>query len=305
MMESSDGWTGWFSGLLDESYRVGTAYGLAPDRLHKTPRHPSLGDAISFSTERGDPDVLAIPLDTELSELSLTGLGLIALDIDPERGFLYALTKHQPWIVVIDIRDDSDEESGEKDLNYLDIEAIIRVQTAAGADGFRQVLEIETDNGESLLYGLNDDPDSVFVLDLSTLEDDAFSDLIYDTQVGGFGTARDLASDEGLENTTNVGPGQMALHPDGTRLFVTNFNDNSVSVFDLTLGTHGMLVGTIPLVGENPYAIAISPDGAHAVVGNFTGEEDAESVAHSTLAVIDIDRDSSSYLEVLTWIVND
>jgi DNA-binding beta-propeller fold protein YncE len=177
---------------------------------------------------------------------------------------------------------------------------VIRVQSAAGAAGFRQVLEIN-----DLLYGLNDDPDSVFVLDLSGLEDDAFSDILYDTQVGGLTTARDLTSDEGLENTASIGPGQMALDATRETLFVTNFNDNSVSVFDLSLGIHGQLVHTISMVGENPYAIAIHPDGDHAVVGNFTGEMDDEKVSHSTLAVIDIDPDSASYLEVLTWIVND
>jgi YVTN family beta-propeller protein len=252
-----------------------------------------------FSTERGDPDVDAIPLDTELSELSLTGLGLIGLHVDSTRGVLYALTRHQPWLIAIDIRDDSNEDTGFDDLNALDIESVIRVQSSSGAAGFRQMMQVG-----DLVYALNDDPDSVFVLDLSELEDNAFSDVIYDSQVGGLGAARDLASDEGQENTASIGPGQMALHPDGTTLFVTNFNENSVSVFDLSLGIHGQLVRTIPMVGENPYGIAMHPDGTHAVIGNYTGETDDRGVSHSTLAVIDVDPSSATYLEVLTWIVN-
>ena len=300
MVQDEQGWHGWFSGILNEQSRVGTMKGPHPTQLHKTPRRPSLGDALRFTTERGDPEIEAIPLDTEISELSLTGLGLIALHVDEQRGLMYALTKHQPWIVAIDIRDDSNADEGFSDLNTLDIEAVIRVQASSGGAGFRQVLEID-----GMLYGLNDDPDSIFVLDLSELNEDqdAFAEILYDTQVGGLTAARDLTSDEGLENTTSMGPGQMALHADGRRLLVTNFNDNSVSVYDLSLGTHGQLIQTISLIGENPYAIAIHGD--YAVVGNFYGETDSRNVTQSTLAVIDLNEESATYLEVLTWIVND
>jgi DNA-binding beta-propeller fold protein YncE len=102
----------------------------------------------------------------------------------------------------------------------------------------------------------------------------------------------------------SIGPAQMAIHPDGRHLFVTNFNTNSLLVYDLDLGPAGELVSEVLFLGENPYAIAFAPDGRSAVVANYLGETLGETGTSATLVVIDTDRDSPTWLEPLTWIAN-
>lgn len=62
-------------------------------------------------------------------------------------------------------------------------------------------------------------------------------------------------------------PQGMAVTPDGTKLFVANNLDNSVSV----ITTEGNSVATISSVGLAPMGMAISPDGSHAYVANSGG----------------------------------
>ena len=102
----------------------------------------------------------------------------------------------------------------------------------------------------------------------------------------------------------SIGPGQLVLHPDERRLFVSNFNANSVSVYDLGLGAVGLEIAEVTLLGENPYAMALSPDGNQLVVGNYTGETVPNGLAESSLVVVDVDESSPTYLEPLTWVVN-
>lgn len=59
-------------------------------------------------------------------------------------------------------------------------------------------------------------------------------------------------------------PQQMAMAPDGARLYVTNRVSNSVTVVDTTSGT---LRTSIP-VSFSPRAIVISPDGRHVYVAH-------------------------------------
>ena len=90
----------------------------------------------------------------------------------------------------------------------------------------------------------------------------------------------------------------------GDLLYVSHFNDNSVGVYDLRLGVFGAQVDEIVLVGENPHALSVSPDGRTLVVAAYVGEAQG-SRRSSTLALVDIDPDSPDYLEVQAWIVND
>jgi DNA-binding beta-propeller fold protein YncE len=103
---------------------------------------------------------------------------------------------------------------------------------------------------------------------------------------------------------TDVGPSNMVMHPDQRRLFVANYNGNSVSVFDLELGTWGQQVGEVNLVGEGPAGMTLTPDGTHLVVANLAGEITDSGLAQSTLAIIDVDEASQTYLEVRTWVTN-
>ena len=97
------------------------------------------------------------------------------------------------------------------------------------------------------LLALQDDPEAVIVFDISDIEDDAFADLISDTTVGYLPVRRGSARDEGVFTLTDIGPSNMVLHPDERRLFVANYNGNSVSVYDLELGTWGQQIGEVSL----------------------------------------------------------
>jgi len=59
------------------------------------------------------------------------------------------------------------------------------------------------------------------------------------------------------------GPVGIALSPDGSSAYVTNYRDDTVSVIDTELAEAGgdPVVATIPIPLGNPYGIAVSPDG--------------------------------------------
>jgi DNA-binding beta-propeller fold protein YncE len=141
------------------------------------------------------------------------------------------------------------------------------------------------------------------ILDLAAFEDDAHSDVLFDGVLGYLPALRGAGRDAGVPNHASMGPGDLLVHPDGRRLFVSNFNANSISLYDLALGAYGQLVAETELVGENPYAMAFSPDERFLVFGNYLGEV-SDEVSSSTLGVMDVDPDSPTYLEVVTWIAN-
>ena len=299
VVQDGDRWTGFYAGLTLDETRVGAVSGVEPDRLATTPLRPTVGDTLAFSTERGDPSAEAIPLDAELAEGAVNGIGLIALTLDEERGYLYALSKLLGYFIVIDIRDDSGPAF--LDLNYLDIEAVVPFNNSAGAQGFRQLVTVP---GSDTAYAVNDQPEGIWTIDLSGIEDEAFGHLVVDTSVGWLPAPRGIERDQGPNSQSSVGPAQMVAHPDGRRLLLTNFNANSLTVYDLELGPHGQLVAEVPLLGESPYGITLTPDGRHAVIANFAGEVAPSGLAESTLVIVDVDEDSPTYLDVLTWVVN-
>lgn len=300
LAETEEGWRGFFAGRAGTTDRIGGLAGAEPDALHRVLNMPTAGDRLEFNTERGDPDALAIPLDVILPPgIQLTGTGLTSITVDPERGFLYVASKLTAYIFVIDIRDDSAE--GFADLNYLDIETVLPAPNSSTEAGFRQIV---ADPRADRLLCLQDDPEAVVVLDISDLEDNAFAELQNDTAVGYLPLRRGSARDEGAFTLTDVGPSNMVIHPDQRRLFVANYNGNSVSVFDLELGIWGQQVGEVGLVGEGPAGMTLTPDGNHLVVANLAGEITDAGLAQSTLAIIDVDETSPTYLEVRTWVTN-
>jgi hypothetical protein len=307
LLGGDQGYVGWYAGLGANRTRIGGLSSSGQTRLHRGLNRPSAGDRLVFSTERGDPNARAIPLDTGVEDSYLTGIGLTSVTMDVARGFLYAASKLVPYLFVIDVRDDSTVDFN--DLNYLDLEAVLPVTNATGGAGFRQVMTVP---GEDRLIGLHSGPESVWSLDISGVEDNAFAEFVYDTTASYMPAHRGVARDVGADTDTDVGPAGMAMHPDGQRLFVTGFNTNNLMVYDLTLGTRGMLVGEVPNVGENPAAILLSPDGKKALVANHAGElfnvregnRAGTQLASATLAVVDIDPTSPSYLSVIAWIKN-
>ena len=67
--------------------------------------------------------------------------------------------------------------------------------------------------------------------------------------------------------TVMAGPDSMALSANGSRLFVANYNANTVSVVDTTSSA---LITSIP-VGTNPWGLVMSPDGSKLYVSNYGG----------------------------------
>ncbi len=76
-----------------------------------------------------------------------------------------------------------------------------------------------------------------------------------------------------------AGPTEVAVAPDGSRVYVTNSDDGTVSVLDTAAGT---VVATVP-VGAGPEGVAVTPDGARAFVSNYDG---------GTVSVIDTRTDA-------------
>ncbi len=289
-----------FGGWLGDTVRAGRAFAFLPDRINLTPNFPRIGDTLTFNTERGDENTEAIPLDGFTEGRETTGIGLTTLEVDHERGFLYAASKLYSGLFVIDIRDDTDVLNGFFDKNYLDIEAVISLNTSSWATGFRQIMAVP---GSDFLYTLVDSPATIVTIDMTNVIDDEYADYITNPATGFLATPRGAERDQGAYTQSSVGPGQMLLHPDGKRMFVSNFNRNSITTFDLTMGPYGTVLNDTPNVGENPYSLALSPDGNTLVFGNYTGVVE-DNVTHSSIGLLDVKEESPSYLEVLTWIVN-
>jgi len=60
-------------------------------------------------------------------------------------------------------------------------------------------------------------------------------------------------------------PRGVAASPDGSTVYVTNLEDNTVSVIATASNT---VTATIP-VGDRPYGVAVRPDGSRVYVTNF------------------------------------
>ena len=297
VVKVSTGWELSYAGLDGGKQRVGRATAREPDRVHRMLSLPTLADTWGFTIVPPN-DEPAISLDFAAADASFVGWGCMSLALDDVAGLLYVGCKLVPVVYAIDVRDDST--STWADLNYLGIEAALLVQTSTGSDsGVRDIL---VNRAEGTLYALMDEPEAVIVLRVDDVEDDADTDVLRDRLKGLLPLPRSFERDRGVNTQSAVGPGQMAMHPDGKHLFVTNFNANSVSVYDLSLGPLGTLVGELENVGENPYAVVVSPDGTRAYVGNYTGE--VGDYASSTILVLDSDPASPTFLDPITWVVN-
>jgi YVTN family beta-propeller protein len=81
-----------------------------------------------------------------------------------------------------------------------------------------------------------------------------------------------------ITDTISVGsePIGVAVNPAGTRVYVTNFNDGTISVIDTTT-VPDTVIETVP-VGTQPFGVAVNPSGTRVYVAN--------SVDH-TVSVID------------------
>ncbi|MBN1336157.1 MAG: hypothetical protein JXB39_09365 [Deltaproteobacteria bacterium] len=294
------GWVMFYRGRDGLVFRPGLALGPEASAVYKAPCMPTPGDHLDFSTRRGSPGDDPVDLDVTVDGTSFTGSGLDALFVDADRGLLWAGSKLVNYVFAVDIRDDS--ETGFDDANVLGLEAVVVLEAATGSPGVR---DLALDPGSSRLLALSDGPEGVLVLDADRVEDDARPDVVRGAITGFLPAPRGSERDLGAVTVSDVGPAQMALLPDGVHLAVANFNQNSLSLYDLRMGAWGQMIGESEFLGENPSAVAVTPDGRYAVVACYEGEldEEAEQV-DSTLAVVDVDPSSPSFLEVVTWIVN-
>ena len=64
--------------------------------------------------------------------------------------------------------------------------------------------------------------------------------------------------------TVGSGPTSVAFSPDGSKAYVTNTDDRTVSVINVAAGTAGPAIA----VGYSPFKVAFSPDGTLAYVAN-------------------------------------
>jgi hypothetical protein len=287
-----DGFTmvyaGWDTGIR----RVGLAFGSTPDLFYRTPRSATLGDEIWLSTEPGDDDDReSIRLDVTVDGFSTSGYGTTSMHLDADRGLIFISSASSSYIYVIDVRDDSTPSWTD---NYHQLEAIMVANAASGAIGFRGVV---APSGSDWIYALNDNPESVMVFDGGLLEDNNRGDLHLEAVVGSMVAPRGSERDRGDDTLASIGPSELVMA--GDYLFVTNFNANTVGVYDIRQGVYGRQVAEIEGVGENPHALAVSPDGDLLAVGAIVG--DTVGVRASPLITI-IDTET---LEVIAWIANE
>ncbi|MFT6160281.1 MAG: YVTN family beta-propeller protein, partial [Myxococcota bacterium] len=272
---------------------------------------PTPGDRIVFNTVAGGADADVIRLNQSIDGFTATGLGVSNLTFDGERGFLYVTQRRnanqQPYVQVFDVRDDS--AGAFIDTNAFDLESVLLLDRNIPAAGLRDVLVVP---GTDRMYAAAENPDAILAIDLSRVVDDTLKDVVHDAltasipllRIGTADPGRPFADeDAGADTGAAIAGAGLALAPDGKTLLVAHFRDNSIVVIDTSLGAWGEEIRRIPNVGENPHKIVISPDGRYAVVANYLGEIDDTRV-NSTLAVIDLDPESTQYLEVVTWLVN-
>jgi predicted GH43/DUF377 family glycosyl hydrolase/DNA-binding beta-propeller fold protein YncE len=272
--------------------RVGFAQSKDPAVWYRDPALPTTGDTVHFDTLPGDKGGReSISLSQTIAGFSTSGLGVTASHVDSERGFLYLSSAASAYIYVIDIRDDSTEDWSD---NLYEIEAILVASIVPGAIGFRAMV---APIGSPYLYAVNDDPESVMLFNLDEVLDDNLGQVHLEAVVGGIPVPRAGEKDVGQDTLASVGPSNLVFHDD--RLYVANFNANSLSVIDLRLGVHGTLVHEVLNIGENPHAMALSPDGTLLAVASLVGATNGKR-AQSRIAFL-----NTETLEIVGWIANE
>ena len=286
----------YFSGIHNDVSRIGLGEESLIGQARPNYNLPNTGDVLSFETQEGSEEQKSIPLDVDINGVNLSGTNIAQASVDTERGLLFVTSRQLPYIMVVDIRDDSDDTF--TDRNYLKLETTLTFLSTSGAAGFRQT--IVQDN---ILYALNDAPEGIFAIDLNLIEDNQIHELIQVPPIDIIPTPRGSESDEGAQTRASVGPSRIAIQPNGVLMAVSNFNTNSIGFYDRTLGRAGTEIYELPLDTENPHALQFSPDGNQLVVATYTGDMDGLA-AHAQLVIIDTDPSSPTYLHTQTRIKN-
>jgi hypothetical protein len=311
----------WFEGRLSGISRLGRARSADGEIWAPLTNPTTAGDYFTLRTHRGDDNPqsgihLGDNANTPrfIDGFLVAGAGASEMILSPDGHFGVVANKLLSYLVVLDLFDDSDQDTGYIDSNYNDIEAVIRISQNHGIAGTRD-MAFSPDGTElyvllSPLVRLGSPEadgfgaEALLRLDWTRIEDSNESVAIREGMITGYlPLARGLERDQGYANDVSVGAGSMALSTSGDRAYVLNFNDNSMYVLDLRAGARGAVLDIIRGLDENPWEVALSPDGRLAYVANSYGISTG-SVQHSTVQVLDIDETSPSYGEVLTRLSN-
>ncbi|MCB9667930.1 MAG: hypothetical protein H6736_02110 [Alphaproteobacteria bacterium] len=258
-------------------------------------RQPTFGDTLMFESQRGDDVTSVIELGQDVDAFATSGVGTTSLVHDTAAGMMYVPSKLTNLLYVVDVREDV--RVGRPDANAMDMETVVRLPSVQNSSGYRGgVLDAARDR----LYLTIRNPDALVVLDTSLIVDDDDKEVTDGAFIATL-PLQDDRQDRGAASVASIGGAQPLLA--GDLLVVPNFSDNSLSIFDLTLGVAGAEVAYVPFVGENPHTAALSPDGRYAVIANYLGDVDGKE-ASSTLALLDLDPTSPDYLTVQHWIRN-
>jgi DNA-binding beta-propeller fold protein YncE/predicted GH43/DUF377 family glycosyl hydrolase len=311
----------WFEGKVSGISRLGRARSDDGEIWAPVTNPTTAGDYFTLRTHRGDENPqsgihLGDNANTPrfIDGFLVSGAGASEMILSPDGHFGIVANKLQSYLLVLDLFDDSDEDTGYIDSNYNDIEAVIRISQNHGMVGTRD-MAFSPDGAElyvllSPLVRLGSPEvdgfgtEALLRLDWTQIEDSNESVAIREGMVTGYlPLARGLERDQGYPNDVSVGSGSMALSASGERAYVLNFNDNSMYVLDLRAGARGAVIDIIRGLDENPWEVVLSPDGSLAYIANSFGIS-VGAVQHSTVQVVDIDETSPSYGEVLTRLSN-
>ena len=318
--DTGEGYEMLFEAVLDGVSRVGRA--VSPDGVAwTTVSNPTTaGDYFTVRTRPGDDDPsTSIDLGDDrhhpriVDGVLIHGAGVTDMVLSPDGHFAVVSNKRAPYLLVLDLHDDSDGDY--VDANYGDIEAVISLRQRSGMSAGR-ALHFTEDGSELwmtlaplVIPGSSDDsakrgPEGLLRVDWSQVHDEAAARILRDDVITAFlPTARGVERDDGYNTDVSVGPGAFALNTAADRAYVSNFNDNSLYVIDLRAGARGAVKTIVRGLDENPFEVALSPDERLLYVINSYGER-RDNASHSTLQIVDVDEDSPTFGHVLTTLSN-
>ena len=323
LLPDGEGFEMWFEGHTDGIGRIGRARSTDGITWTALSNPTTAGDQFTITTRKGDDDSSsAVELGDDRSNpevvdgVPVHGAGASEMILSPDGHLGLVANKRAGYVIVIDLFDDSDTDTGFIDANYGGVEAVLAVPQAHGMVGLRD-MEFDVDGRLWVLMapmvnaGVADDTvrfgaEGLIELnwDLVTAEDRAEGEAFTEDTVRTFlPAARGIEEDQGYLTEVSVGPAAMKLSADGSRAYVVNFNDNSLYIMDLHAGARGAILAIVDGLDENPWEVELTPDGTRAYVANYYGVGEVP-VQHSTIQVIDVDEDSPTFGRVLTRLTN-
>jgi hypothetical protein len=310
----------WTEGDFDGIPRIGAWISAAPggDVFGIFGARTTTGDTFTIETTRGDTEDLSTlgfgdldnPIEVDGRFFGafnpLDGLGVARVAVRPDGELAAVLSRRAGVVYLVDLA-----ANGAGDGNVYDLEAVLDLITE---DAVGNVSARFSSDGQTLYVGSapggsGGGPEALLVFDLAAVDDDSDDQVLDDALRAVVALDRGAERDVGDRSSTNLGPADLLLGPSAPGaglarfLYVDQYNNNSVAVVDLFTGSQPRVVEVIDTLGEEPIALALTPDERWLVVAHLVGELDG-SEAHSTLSIIDLDPASPDYRRVVTRIRN-